>query len=358
MNELSHSPSYHRAGVNIKKGESLVDAIKSSTKRTKIPGCIGNIGGFGALFDLKATNIKDPILVSCTDGVGTKLLAAIKMDKHKTIGIDLVAMCVNDLIVQGALPLFFLDYIASSHLKESTITDIVEGIAYGCQISGCALTGGEMAEMPGMYSEDHYDLAGFCVGAADREKLLPSHIAPGDTVIALPSSGIHANGFSLVRKIMGEQQLNFHDKAPYKTHTIIGDDLLTPTKIYVKQLLSLQRQNLIKGAAHITGGGLYDNVPRILPAHTQVRIDKNWTIPPLFRWLSQAGKVSPQEMLRVFNCGIGMIVITNKPQEVHHILHQQGEESFTVGHIHNAPSQQETTSIYMDEEPDFNASVA
>jgi phosphoribosylformylglycinamidine cyclo-ligase len=305
--------TYREAGVDIDAGNALVERIKPLSKSTRRTGSMGGLGGFGALFDLKATGYKDPLLVSATDGVGTKLKIAQAMDKHDTIGIDLVAMCVNDLIVQGAEPLFFLDYFATGKLSVDTAEQVIKGIAEGCRQANSALVGGETAEMPGMYAPGEYDLAGFSVGAVERDKLLPAkHIEAGDVLLGLASSGVHSNGFSLVRHIMALQKMDYASAAPFTSGQSFGDVLLTPTRIYVKSCLKAIRQfpDGIKALAHITGGGLTENLPRILPDGLAAGIDTNsWAMPAIFSWLQQAGNVPLDDMRRTFNCGIGMAIV-------------------------------------------------
>ncbi|NHO32981.1 phosphoribosylformylglycinamidine cyclo-ligase [Acetobacter fallax] len=325
--------TYREAGVDIEAGDALVEAIKPAAKATTRSGVMGGLGGFGALFDLKAAGFTDPVLVSCTDGVGTKLNLAIDSGLHDTVGIDLVAMCVNDLVVQGAEPLFFLDYFATGKLAVEDATKVVRGIAEGCRLSGCALVGGETAEMPGMYAAGHYDLAGFSVGAAERNSLLPGTISPGDALIGLPASGVHSNGFSLVRRILETAGLKLSDAAPFAPDQTLAEALMTPTRLYVQQVLTLHREGLLSGAAHITGGGLPGNLPRVLPQGTKAVIDQTWTPLPVFRWLAATGNVAPEEMLRVFNSGIGMILITPKPEETLARLKTLGETPIPLGRI-------------------------
>lgn len=305
------SYTYKDAGVDIDAGEDLVDAIKPLAKSTRRPGSEVDLGGFGALFDLKAAGFKDPILVSGTDGVGTKLKVAIEAARHDTVGIDLVAMCVNDLVVQGAEPLFFLDYYATGKLDVAAGRAVIAGIAEGCRQAGCALIGGETAEMPGMYAEGDYDLAGFAVGAVERDRLLPRpDLGPGDVILGLSSSGIHSNGYSLVRRLVADQGLAYTDPAPFAPGVSLGEALLTPTRIYVKSLLPEIRAGRIKALAHITGGGLTENIPRVLPAGLAAVLDASaWSLPPVFEWLQQVGNMTPRELARTFNCGIGMAVI-------------------------------------------------
>ncbi|MVS98165.1 phosphoribosylformylglycinamidine cyclo-ligase [Devosia marina] len=311
QNLPSNGLSYKQAGVDIDAGNALVEAIKPAVRSTRRPGADGEIGGFGGLFDLKAAGFVDPVLVAANDGVGTKLKIAIDTGKHDTIGQDLVAMCVNDLVVQGAEPLFFLDYLATGKLDVEQGKAIVEGIAHGCRLAGCALIGGETAEMPGMYHGNDYDLAGFAVGAAERNGLLPrKDIAAGDVLVAMASSGVHSNGYSLVRKIVELSGLAWDAPAPFVTGKTLAEALLEPTRIYVKPLLSALRDGIgIKALAHITGGGFIDNIPRVLPDALAADIDLGAiTPPPVFRWLSQVGGMSETEMLRTFNCGVGMLV--------------------------------------------------
>jgi len=311
QNSTQASLSYRDAGVDIDAGDALVDRIKPLAKRTMRPEVLGGIGGFGALFELSG-KYREPVLVSGTDGVGTKLKLAFQWNKHDTVGQDLVAMSVNDILVQGAEPLFFLDYFACGKLEVDTAADVVNGIARGCELAGCALIGGETAEMPGMYPAGEYDLAGFAVGAVEKADLIDgSRIVPGDVVLGLASSGAHSNGYSLIRKIIEvakpDLDAEFHGRT-------LREVVMEPTRIYVKPLLSLMRAmpGVVKGMAHITGGGITENVPRILRDELTARIDAaSWTLPPLFQWLRQAGNVDMQEMYRVFNCGIGMAVVVS-----------------------------------------------
>jgi phosphoribosylformylglycinamidine cyclo-ligase len=322
--------TYKEAGVDIDAGDALVEHIKPLAKSTDRAGVVGGLGGFGGLFDLKAAGFKDPILVSGTDGVGTKLKVAIEAGIPDTVGIDLVAMCVNDIVVQGAEPLFFLDYYATGRLEVETGRRIVAGIAEGCRRAGCALIGGETAEMPGMYAEGDYDLAGFAVGAAERDQLLPrGDIAVGDVVLGLASSGLHSNGYSLVRKVMERER---HDIAA----------VMEPTRIYVKALLqAIRATGAIKGLAHVTGGGLPGNVPRCLPDGLRARLDaRRWKAPPVFAWLQRAGGVPTDDMLRTFNCGLGMVVVVDKADvgKVSGALLAAGETVREVGLIERAPT--------------------
>jgi len=304
--------AYKEAGVDIDAGDELVERIKPAVAKTARSGMMGGLGGFGALFDPKAAGYKDPILVSSTDGVGTKIKIAIETNSHATIGIDLVAMCVNDLVVQGAEPLFFLDYFATGKLDVTAAQAVIEGIARGCEEAGCALIGGETAEMPGMYGPGDYDLAGFTVGAVERENVLTgANIVEGDIVLGLSSSGVHSNGYSLVRKLVRDTQGHgYSSQAPFDTSKTIGEAFLTPTRIYVKPLLKALKLGGIKGMAHITGGGLTENIPRVLPDGIAVRLDaKSWPRPAVFGWLAQAGNLEATDMARTLNCGIGMVVI-------------------------------------------------
>ncbi|MDD3030450.1 MAG: phosphoribosylformylglycinamidine cyclo-ligase [Alphaproteobacteria bacterium] len=332
----SSSGAYASAGVDIDAGDALVAAIAPHAKTTTRAGAMAGLGGFGALFDPKAAGFRDPILVSSTDGVGTKLKIAIDTAMHSTVGIDLVAMVVNDLIVQGAEPLFFLDYFATSHLDVDAAKTVIAGIAEGCRQAGCALIGGETAEMPGMYGTGDYDLAGFAVGAVERENLLPKEtlLKEGDVVLGLASSGIHSNGFSLVRKIVAQEKLSYNDPAPFDPLKTLGAALLTPTKIYVRAVLAALKIDAPKALAHITGGGLLENIPRVLPETLSVRLDAAaWTVPSVFPWLAKAGNIDAHEMTRTFNCGIGMVIIVDaaRAEEVAAILREKGETVFAIG---------------------------
>ena len=304
------SLSYRDAGVDIDAGDALVDAIKPFAKRTMREGVLGGIGGFGALFEI-SKKYKEPVLVSGTDGVGTKLRLAFHLNRHDTVGIDLVAMSVNDILVQGAEPLFFLDYFACGKLNVATATDVIKGIALGCEQAGCALIGGETAEMPSMYPDGEYDLAGFAVGAVEKSKIIDgSKIVPGDVVLGLASSGAHSNGYSLVRKIIEVAKPDLDADFDGRK---LADALMAPTRIYVKPLLALMESMEVKGMAHITGGGLVDNVPRVLRENLTAVLHRDaWVMPPLFQWLQKHGGVADAEMHRVFNCGIGMVVIVSK----------------------------------------------
>jgi phosphoribosylformylglycinamidine cyclo-ligase len=333
--ELNEHLTYRDAGVDIDAGEALVEAIKPLANATRRAGVLGGIGGFGALFDPKAAGFQDPILVSSTDGVGTKLRIAIDTGQHATVGIDLVAMCVNDLIVQGAEPLFFLDYFATGQLNVGQAEAVISGIAEGCRQAGCALVGGETAEMPGMYVGSDYDLAGFAVGAAERGRLLPRDVQPGDAILGLASSGVHSNAFSLVRRIVAASGLLWSLPAPYAPEVSLGQALMTPTRIYVKPVLALHRSGLLKAAAHITGGGLPGNVPRVLPDGLVAALRPAWNVPPVFRWLARTGGVPVEEMLRVFNCGLGMVLVVANAdaKAAAALLTEAGETVYRIGTI-------------------------
>jgi phosphoribosylformylglycinamidine cyclo-ligase len=327
---------YRTAGVDIEAGEALVEMIKPLAKATNRPGVMGGLGGFGALFDLKAAGFSDPVLVSTTDGVGTKLKIAIETGLHDTVGIDLVAMCVNDLVVQGAEPLIFLDYFATGKLLPEQAHAVIAGIASGCREAGCALVGGETAEMPGLYAGGDYDLAGFSVGAAERANLLPRPIAAGDTILGLASSGVHSNGFSLVRRIVAGSGLHWTDPAPFAPNETLGEALMTPTRIYVRSLLALHGAGLLKAAAHITGGGLPGNLPRALPDNTAAVLSLSWPVPPVFQWLARIGRVEAAEMLRVFNCGVGMALVVSDADAAIRLLEAEGETVSRIGVIEAA----------------------
>ena len=330
--------SYRQAGVDIDAGNRLVDLIKPFVRATRRPGADAEIGGFGGVFDLKALGMRDPLLVASNDGVGTKVKLAIDANRHENIGIDLVAMCVNDLVVQGAEPLFFLDYFATGKLIPEHAAQVVEGIAKGCKEAGCALIGGETAEMPGLYAGDDYDLAGFSVGAVERENLLPrADVKAGDVLIGLPSSGVHSNGYSLVRRIVEKSGVKLSAKAPFDSSRTLGEALLIPTRIYVKSVLAaIKATNGIKALAHITGGGFVDNIPRVLPENTAAKVDLS-KIPvlPVFQWLAKEGGVAELEMLRTFNCGIGLIIAADaaKVPEVESALRNAGETPICIGEI-------------------------
>ena len=338
---MSQKPlTYADAGVSIDAGNALVKTIGPLARSTARPGADAELGGFGGFFDLRAAGYSDPLLVAANDGVGTKLKLAIETGHHDGVGIDLVAMCANDLIVQGAEPLFFLDYYATGKLDNDVAAAVVASIAEGCRQAGCALIGGETAEMPGMYSTGDYDLAGFCVGAVDRDKVLTGRdIEPGDIILGLASSGVHSNGFSLVRKIIEQTGWDLGQSFPEFGSRTLGETLLEPTRIYVRSLLPLVQQGLIKGLAHITGGGLLENIPRVLPRNCHAVLDASrWQRPSIFTLLQQGGGVAPEEMARTFNCGIGMVVIAS-PAEVSAIsdaLKGAGESVFEIGRIEQA----------------------
>ncbi len=330
--------TYREAGVDIAAGDALVERIKPLARATSRAGVMGGLGGFGALFDLRAAGFRDPVLVSSTDGVGTKLKVAIDTGLHDGVGIDLVAMCVNDLVVQGAEPLFFLDYFATGALSVEHAARVVAGIAEGCRLAGCALVGGETAEMPGLYAAGDYDLAGFSVGAAERGALLPAGVMAGDAVLGLPSSGVHSNGFSLVRRVVGISGLPWDEPVPWAAGETLAEALMRPTRIYVKPLLALHRAGLLRAAAHVTGGGLPGNVPRMLPDGMRAVLDAGaWPLPPVFRWLAQAGGgaqaggVAPDEMLRVFNCGVGMALVVRDAADAVALLAEHNETAFRIG---------------------------
>ena len=328
------SLSYRDAGVDIDAGDALVERIKPFAKKTLREGVLGGLGGFGALFEVPK-RYREPVLVSGTDGVGTKLKLAFDLKRHDTVGIDLVAMSVNDVLVQGAEPLFFLDYFACGKLNVDVAASVIQGVAKGCEYGGCALIGGETAEMPGMYPEGEYDLAGFAVGVVEKSKIITGQdIVPGDVVLGLPSSGAHSNGYSLVRKILSVAQPDLD--APFDGHRTLADAIMEPTRIYVKPMLALMAKLQVKGMAHITGGGLTENVPRVLPANVKAVIDQSaWQRPKLFQWLQSAGNVTESEMHRVFNCGIGMCVVVAKEnvQQAMTLLRASGEEAVEIGRI-------------------------
>ncbi len=327
--------TYADAGVDIDAGNALVDRIKPAAKRTNRSGVMSGLGGFGALFDLKDAGYSDPILVGATDGVGTKLRIAIDTGVVDGVGIDLVAMCVNDLVCQGAEPLFFLDYFATGKLETETAARIIEGIAEGCVRSGCALIGGETAEMPGMYPEGDFDLAGFSVGAMERGTALPAGVVEGDVLLGLASDGVHSNGYSLVRKIVELSGLGWDADSPFSDGTL-GEALLTPTRLYVKQSLAAVRAGGVHALAHITGGGLTENLPRVLPADLGADIDLNaWELPGVFKWMAEVGGIAEAEMLKTFNCGIGMIlsVSADRADELMAILQDEGETVSRLGTV-------------------------
>lgn len=328
------SLTYQDSGVDITKGNELIEQIKPIAKSTQRKGVLAGLGGFGAMFELPIEQYKNPVLISGTDGVGTKLKVAELLNKHDTIGIDLVAMCVNDLIVQGAEPLFFLDYYATGKLNTELATSVISGIGEGCKQSGCALIGGETAEMPGMYAGEDYDLAGFCVGIAEKSEVIDgSKVSNGDHIIALASSGPHSNGYSLIRKVIeqsnpSEEQLQA---------------LIEPTKIYVKPVLSLLKNHSVHAISHITGGGLLENIPRVLPNHLAATLNKeSWKMPKIFQWLQQQGNIETNEMHRVFNCGVGMVIVLPASQSEKAIEHlnQMGEHAWLIGEITKAEGEQ------------------
>jgi len=339
------SLSYKDAGVDIDAGNALVERIKGVAKRTRRPEVMAGLGGFGALFELPQ-GYKEPVLVSGTDGVGTKLRLAMDLNKHDTIGIDLVAMCVNDLIVGGAEPLFFLDYYATGKLNVDVAADVVKGIGDGCEMSGAALVGGETAEMPGMYEGEDYDLAGFCVGIAEKSELIDgSKVKAGDTLIALASSGPHSNGYSLIRKIIEVSGADLNEELAGQP---LKDALLAPTKIYVKSILKLINASDVHALSHITGGGFQENIPRVLPAGTKAVIDTNsWELPAVFQWLQEKGNVEPLEMYRTFNCGVGMIaaVPADKADAAVALLNAEGEQAWIIGQIADAAEGEEQVDL-------------
>ena len=331
------SYTYEQAGVSIAAGNALVRAIGPLAKSTRRKGADADLGGFGGLFDLKAAGFTDPLLVAANDGVGTKLKLAIEYDRHDGVGVDLVAMCANDLIVQGAEPLFFLDYYASGKLDNAVAERVIAGIAEGCKQAGCALIGGETAEMPGMYADGDYDLAGFCVGAVERDQLLTGKdIAPGDVILGLASNGVHSNGFSLVRRLAADKGWKLDRPALFDQDKLLIDLLMAPTRIYVASLLPLLREGAIKGLAHITGGGLLENIPRVLPDGVHAHVDADaWAQPRLMAFLQAQGAIEPEEMARTFNCGIGMVAIVSadRADTVRAALAAAGETVFAIGRI-------------------------
>ena len=337
MNDTPNAPktplSYKDAGVDIDAGNALVDRIKGVAKRTRRPEVMAGLGGFGALCELPQ-GYKQPVLVSGTDGVGTKLRLAMDLKQHDSIGIDLVAMCVNDLVVCGAEPLFFLDYYATGKLNIDIAASVVEGIGKGCELSGCALVGGETAEMPGMYEGEDYDLAGFCVGVVEKEDIIDgSQVKPGDTLIGLASSGPHSNGYSLIRKIL---EVANADLTATVGHTTLSEALMAPTRIYVKSLLQLIKSLPVHAVSHITGGGLLENIPRVLPENSSAVIDtQSWQLPDVFKWLQKQGNVDATEMYRTFNCGVGMIICVNAADKDNALesLTASGETAWVIGHI-------------------------
>ncbi len=344
---MTQSPlSYRDAGVDIDAGDQLVENIKPFAKRTMRPEVLGDLGGFGALVEI-SKKYQNPVLVSGTDGVGTKLKLAFEWDKHDTVGIDLVAMSVNDILVQGAEPLFFLDYFACGKLDVARATAVIQGIAAGCEQSGCALIGGETAEMPSMYPEGEYDLAGFAVGVVEKERVINGrNIAAGDVVLGLASNGAHSNGYSLIRKIIERDQPALD--APFDGETTLRQAIIAPTRLYVKSVLAVLEQLPIKGMAHITGGGITENVPRVLPANCVAQIDTNaWQLPKLFQWLQQAGNVARDEMYRTFNCGIGMVVIVSpeEAERAERLFREQGETVYRIGVVRERVGGEHQTQV-------------
>ena len=335
MSNGQNGLTYAEAGVDIDAGNALVERIKPAARRTDRKGTMGGLGGFGALFDLKAAGFTDPVLVAATDGVGTKLKIAIDTGNVGTIGIDLVAMCVNDLVCQGAEPLFFLDYFATGKLEVDKAARIIEGIAKGCADSGCALIGGETAEMPGMYHGGDFDLAGFAVGAMERGTHLPQGVAEGDVLLGLASNGVHSNGYSFVRKVVERSGLGWASPSPFSEGDL-GQALLTPTRLYVRQVLVAIRAGGVHGLAHITGGGLTENPPRVMPKGLACEIDlASWTLPPVFRWLAETAKMTEAELLKTFNCGIGMMlaVAADQADMLTRLLESQGESVTRLGRV-------------------------
>jgi phosphoribosylformylglycinamidine cyclo-ligase len=335
MSDTGGGLTYSAAGVDIEAGNALVDRIKPAAKRTDRPGTMAGLGGFGALFDLKAAGYTDPVLVAATDGVGTKLRIAIDTGHVDGVGVDLVAMCVNDLVCQGAEPLFFLDYFATGKLDTDSAARVIEGIARGCEASGCALIGGETAEMPGMYPAGDFDLAGFAVGAMERGTALPAGVAAGDVLLGLGSDGVHSNGYSLVRRIVERAGLSWDAACPWGEGTL-GAALLTPTRLYVRPALAAIRSGGVRALAHVTGGGLTENLPRVLPEGLGATIDLSAIAgPPVFGWLREAGGVDEAEMLRAFNCGIGMVVVASpdRAEALTALLREAGERVSVLGHV-------------------------
>ncbi|NEU31662.1 phosphoribosylformylglycinamidine cyclo-ligase [bacterium LRH843] len=332
------SEAYKQAGVSLEAGYEAVKRMKQHVDRTTRAGVMGALGGFGGMFDLSSLNLKEPVLVSGTDGVGTKLMLAFMLDRHDTIGIDAVAMCVNDIVVQGAEPLYFLDYIACGKAIPEKLEAIVKGVADGCEQAGCALVGGETAEMPGMYKEEEYDIAGFAVGAVEKKKLITGeNIGAGDVIIGLSSSGVHSNGFSLVRKIFLHDHNFSLDQHFDELGKTLGEELITPTKIYVKSLLACLQKHTVHGMAHITGGGFYENVPRVLPNGFGATIEKgSWPVPPIFSLMQKYGELTDKELFSTFNMGIGMMLVVpeNEHKQVMALLESHGESAHLIGRVH------------------------
>jgi phosphoribosylformylglycinamidine cyclo-ligase len=346
--------AYRAAGVDIDAGNALVERIKPFAKATSRAGVMGGLGGFGALFDTKAAGYRDPVLVSATDGVGTKIKIAIETGRHDKIGVDLVAMCVNDLIVQGAEPLFFLDYFASGRLDVETAAAVIEGIAEGCRQANCALIGGETAEMPGLYHDGDYDLAGFSVGAVERDRILTgADVQPGDVVFGLPSTGIHSNGFSLIRKIVADARLDYRDPSPFLPDATLGESLLVPTAIYVRALMPILKDTrTIKALAHITGGGLLENIPRVLPDGLGVMLDaRTWELPEVFRWVKATSGIGNRDLARTLNCGIGMVAICGESAaaDFEDRTAAAGQAAHRIGVVNRADSAERVEIAAMDE---------
>ncbi|WP_269533598.1 phosphoribosylformylglycinamidine cyclo-ligase [Chitinimonas sp. BJYL2] len=346
MSQDKPSLSYRDAGVDIDAGDQLVENIKPFAKRTMRPEVLSGIGGFGGLVEI-SKKYKEPVLVSGTDGVGTKLKLAFELNRHDTVGVDLVAMSVNDILVQGAEPLFFLDYFACGKLDVTSATEVIKGIASGCEQSGCALIGGETAEMPGMYPAGEYDLAGFAVGVVEKSKIITGEtIRPGDVVLGLASNGAHSNGYSLVRKILHLTEADYN--APFDNGRTLADVVMAPTRLYVKPILKLMEKLTVKGMAHITGGGITENVPRVLPANVVAQIDaKSWQMPKLFQWLQVQGNVAQQEMYRTFNCGIGMVVIVaaEHADDAEMLLAGEGETVYRIGTVRARNGDEHQTQV-------------
>ncbi|MGE3476862.1 MAG: phosphoribosylformylglycinamidine cyclo-ligase [Rhodospirillaceae bacterium] len=349
---MKNGLTYKDAGVDIDAGNALVEAIKPLAKATSRLGSDASLGGFGAFFDLKAAGFKDPVLVATTDGVGTKLLVAQAANKHRTIGIDLVAMSVNDLVVQGAEPLLFLDYFATGKLDVAAAREVIAGIAEGCKIAGCALVGGETAEMPGMYAPGHYDLAGFAIGAVEREQALTgAAVNPGDIILGLASSGFHSNGYSLVRRVVEKSGHGYDSPAPFSRIGTLADSLLTPTRIYVKSCLAAIRAGHIKALAHITGGGFVDNVPRVLPDGVGADIDAGAiSLPPMMKWIAKQGGIESAELARTFNCGVGMVVVVSpeKAEEATKLLTSHGETVMRIGIVVSRDAEPRVKMLNLD----------
>jgi phosphoribosylformylglycinamidine cyclo-ligase len=347
VNKSRVSLTYRDAGVDIDAGDALVEAIGPIAAATKRPGLLAGVGGFGALFEIPPGRYREPVLVSSTDGVGTKLKLAIELKRHDTIGIDLVAMCVNDIVVQGAEPLFFLDYYATGKLDNAVAQQVIRGIGEGCRQAGCALVGGETAEMPGMYGAGDYDLAGFTVGVVEKSKIIDgSQVKPNDTLIGIASSGAHSNGYSLIRKIIERSKPDL--QAYFEGARTLADCVMAPTRIYVKPLLALMQQVKVKGMAHITGGGLLENIPRVLPGNTVAALNaRSWRMPKLFEWLQTMGNVDQQEMYRTFNCGIGMAVIVDRADadKAVKLLQASGETVSTLGEIRARQGNEAQTQV-------------